>query len=66
MKNFGDFMKNNRTMLYAAAEKNTRRNAEGHAVITRDDPWFDENEWDEHYKELNANEKNLPARSLVR
>ena len=65
MKNFAEFLKVNRSKIYEHAERNTKRNAKGEAVISRDDPWFYEDEWDAYYKELTAND-DLPARSVVR
>ena len=53
MKNFAEFVKANKKILYDFAEKNTKRNSNGDAVISKDDPWFYEDECDEHYKELN-------------
>lgn len=46
--------------------QNTLRNDEGHAVISRDDPWFYEDVWDDDYKELVARDEHSAARSLVR
>lgn len=48
MKNFSEFVKRNKDLLYSAAEKNTKRNSEGRAVISKDDPWFEEDEWDDY------------------
>lgn len=66
MKNFAEFVKANKKILYNFAEKNTKRNSNGDAVISKDDPWFYEDEWDEHYKELIEHDKNSTAGSLVR
>ena len=66
MKNFDDFVRANKSAIYAAAEANTKRNANGDAVISRDDPWFYEDEWDDYYKELTARDRNSTAGSLVR
>ncbi len=65
MNDFSAFLKANKEKIYAHAEKNTKRNTNGDAVISRDDPWVYENEWDEYYKKLTAYD-NSPARSLVR
>lgn len=46
MKNFAEFVEKNRAKIYALAEKNTLRNQNGSTVISRDDPWFYEDEWD--------------------
>ena len=65
VKDFNEFVRKNKVALFSFAEKNTEYNAEGRAVISRDDPWFDEDEWDAHYKELVANEADLSARGVV-
>ena len=50
--------------------QNTLRNDDGHAVISRDDPWFYDEVWDKDFKELMAcderNAANSSSRSLVR
>lgn len=46
MKNFAEFIKANRAKAYALAEKNTKRNEDGDTVISRDDPWFYDDVWD--------------------
>jgi len=38
-------------------EANTKRNEFGQVVISRDDEWFYEDEWDELYKELQRRDK---------
>ena len=59
-------MELNKDKIYEIARKNTVYNAEGHAVITKDDEWRDEPEWDAYYKELVANGKNSRTRRMVR
>ena len=54
MKNFAEFLAENHEAVYAHALATTKYNENGDAVISRDDPWFYEDEWDEHYKELAA------------
>lgn len=66
MKNFEEFVKANKQIIFELAEKNTVRNQNGDAVISRDDPWFYEDEWDEYYKELTARDGNSTAGSVVR
>lgn len=58
MQNFDEFIKANKKIIYDIAEKNTERNANGETVISRDDPWFYEDEWDDYYKELVAHDRN--------
>ena len=54
MTEFAAWYKENADKINAAAEANTKRNANGDTVISRDDPWFYEDEWDDYYKELIA------------
>ena len=65
MKDFDEFVSKNKAALFSVAEKNTKRDSQGRAVITSDDPWFKEDEWDEKYKELIASDRNLSARGVV-
>lgn len=44
VKNFAEFVRANKEKIYSQAEKNTKRNAQGHTVISRDDSWFYEDE----------------------
>ena len=66
MKDFDKFIALHKEKLFAVAEKNTRRNKDGRAVISKDDNWRNEDEWDNYYEELNAREENSTARSMVR
>lgn len=65
MKNFADFLKANKEKIYEHAERNTRRNKNGDAVISREESWFDEDEWDDYYKEVIEFDDST-ARSMVR
>ncbi len=65
VKDFDKFVSKNKALLFSFAEKNTKYDTQGRAVITADDSWRDENEWDEAYKELVASERNSSARSVV-
>ena len=49
---FTEFVKNNKEKAYRLAEQNTVRNSKGQVIITKEDPWYKEDEWDKHYKEL--------------
>lgn len=53
-KDFETFYQKNRGKIDALAKANTKRNANGDTVISRDDPWFYEDEWDEDYTAFNA------------
>lgn len=65
MKNFAEFLKANREKIYADAESKTLRNSKGQTVIERSDPWFDEDEWDDYYKELTARDNDSAAGRVV-
>ena len=45
MKNFAEFVTANREKIYAHAESTTKKNANGDAVISPDDPWVNEIVW---------------------
>ena len=64
MKDFEAFFQANKDKIDALAEANTKRNSAGQTVISRDDPWFHEDEWDEYHEELKARDDSA-ARSLV-
>ncbi|MBR1728182.1 MAG: hypothetical protein IJ728_01460 [Selenomonadaceae bacterium] len=65
MKDFDKFVSKNKATLFSLAEKNTKYDNHGRAVITSNDPWLKEDEWDKEYEELVANERNLSAISVV-
>ena len=65
MKDFSKFAELHREALFAIAQKNTKYNKDGRAVISKDDSWINETEWDEHYKRLVEDEKDLSSRSMV-
>lgn len=46
MKDFEALFQANKDKIDALAEANTKRNSAGQTVISRDDPWFYEDEWD--------------------
>ncbi|MDD4666095.1 MAG: hypothetical protein PHC81_06130 [Clostridia bacterium] len=47
---FKDFLKQNKDLIYNLARKNTKLNLENKPMISKDDAWFYEDEWDEHFK----------------
>ena len=49
---FTKFIKQNKEKAYRLAEQNTTRNSKGQVIISKDDPWVNENEWDEYAKEF--------------
>lgn len=44
------FIEQNKSKIYNMAEKNTVRNSKGQTTISRTDPDFNEDEWEEHFK----------------
>ena len=48
------FIKQNKEKVYSVAEQNTVRNSKGQTTISKDDPWFYEDEWDEHSKRMDS------------
>ena len=46
MDNFKTFIEKNKEKIRKISENNTKRNENGLPVITRDDPWRKDTEWD--------------------
>lgn len=40
------YIKEHKEELFSAARKNSKYDSEGRMVISRDDPWFHDNVWD--------------------
>ena len=55
MKTFTDFIGKNKTKIRRVVETSSKHNDKGEPVITRDDSWREEHEWDAFYKELSLN-----------
>ncbi len=55
MSKLSEYIKNNKEIAYSFATKNTPVNNEGHAVITKEDEWRNEPEWDKIFKETVGN-----------
>jgi hypothetical protein len=51
-KKIKDMLKKNSKRLHKDARNNTKVNSEGHTVISKDDPWFHEDCWDDHFKSI--------------
>jgi len=51
-KKFEKFIKDNEEKIKEIAEKNTIRNESGQTVISEDDEWREDNEWNRYYDEL--------------
>lgn len=49
-----NFIKQNKEKIYETARNNTQYNANGQVVISKNDPSFNENEWDEHFKRMDT------------
>ncbi|MFZ3103046.1 MAG: hypothetical protein WA131_09250 [Desulfitobacteriaceae bacterium] len=49
---FSDFVNQHRDKIQELSDANWPKNSDGEYVITKDDPWRQEHEWDELYKEL--------------
>ena len=47
-----DFLDKNKEKIYSLAEQNTVRNSKGQTTISKSDPWFQEDEWDEHSRRM--------------
>ena len=47
-----NFIRANRDRIHAKIEADAKRNDLGQVVISRDDDWFHEDEWDELYVEV--------------
>ena len=48
-----EYLENNRKTAYAFATANTKYNADGRAVVAKDDEWMAEKEWDKLFESLN-------------
>ena len=51
-KSIKNFINQNKEKIYKAARQNTKLNDQGKATISKDDPWFQEDKWDEHFKRM--------------
>ena len=49
------FIEQNKDKIYEIAKRNTKYNSEGKAVISTDDEWFNDDAWDELYKDITKN-----------
>ena len=56
MNPFQDFLRANREKAYRVAKENSPVNESGVVLITGDDPWRDEDEWDVVDREKAASE----------
>ena len=56
MNDFDQYLTENKQTAYDIAENNTVRNKDGRAVISKDDEWMQETEWDEFWKDISEKE----------
>lgn len=52
MSALAQYLENNREQAYSFATANTKYNKQGHPVITKDDEWAEESEWDDLFELL--------------
>lgn len=55
MSAYIEFIENNKDVIRKIADSNTKKNQDGLTVIEKDDPWREESEWDDFFKELDNN-----------
>lgn len=53
-----NFIKENKKKIYETARNNTQYNEKGQAVISKNDPSFNEDVWDEHFKGMDKTNEN--------
>ena len=49
---FADFIRTNKDVIKKVVSSNTVKNQDGLTVITKNDPWRNEKEWDQLGKEI--------------
>ena len=49
---FSDFVSQHREQIHKLSDTNWKKNSDGKYVISKDDPWRQEHEWDELNKEF--------------
>lgn len=49
---FSDFVSQHREQIHKFSDTNWKKNSDGKYVISKDDPWRREHEWDELKKEF--------------
>jgi hypothetical protein len=47
-----NFINQNKNRLYEEGRKNIKLNKDGKPTISKNDPWFEENEWDEYFHKM--------------
>lgn len=57
MSSLAQYLENNKKAAYDYATKNTPHNASGRPVISKDDEWHEETEWDDLFLKLSKQTK---------
>ena len=57
MSALAQYLETNKERAYAFATANTNRNEQGRPVISKDDEWANESEWDDLFLLLKNNKK---------
>lgn len=52
MSALAQYLETNREQAYSIATANTKYNKQGHPVISKDDEWAEESEWDDLFELL--------------
>jgi hypothetical protein len=52
MSVLAEFIQQNKQKIRRVSDSNSSKKSDGIPVIKKDDPWRDETEWDDHYREL--------------
>lgn len=56
MSDLDYYLQQNKQFVYDHATQNTKYNDNGQAVISKDDEWMSETEWDEFWKKVSRKE----------
>ena len=57
MSVLAQYLDTNRERAYSFATANTKYNEQGHPVVSKDDEWMDEPEWDDLFLVLKGEKK---------
>ena len=52
MSKLAQYLEANKEQAYSFAAANTKYDKQGHPVISKDDEWVNETEWDDLFKQL--------------
>lgn len=59
-----EYLNANKSMAYSFATSNTPHNKDGRTVISKNDEWNDETEWDELFQSLSEENKQKKDKRL--